>query len=40
VPFWELLRGAFWKKARVYGHIYEKIVEGVLDGCKRKMVLG
>lgn len=40
VPVWELLGGACRKKARVYGHIYEKTIEGVLAECKRKTELG
>ncbi|KAL2797925.1 enolase C-terminal domain-like protein [Aspergillus keveii] len=40
VPVYELLGGACRTKARVYGHIYEKTIEGVLAECKRKMDLG
>ncbi|KAH7384678.1 enolase C-terminal domain-like protein [Pyrenochaeta sp. MPI-SDFR-AT-0127] len=40
VPVWELLGGACRKKARVYGHIYEKDIEGILTECKKKMDLG
>lgn len=40
VPIYELLGGACRTKARVYGHIYEKTIEGVLAECKRKMDLG
>ncbi|KAL6791507.1 2 oxo-3-deoxygalactonate 6-phosphate aldolase [Trichoderma sp. SZMC 28013] len=40
VPIYELLGGACGQKARVYGHIYEKIIEGVLAECRRKMDLG
>ncbi|KAL2782599.1 enolase C-terminal domain-like protein [Aspergillus keveii] len=40
VPIYELLGGACRSKARVYGHIYEKTIEGVLAECKRKMDLG
>ncbi|EMC98760.1 hypothetical protein BAUCODRAFT_572886 [Baudoinia panamericana UAMH 10762] len=37
VPIYELLGGACRTKARVYGHIYEKNIEGILAECKRKM---
>ncbi|KAI8938474.1 hypothetical protein NX059_004366 [Plenodomus lindquistii] len=40
VPVWQLLGGACRTKARVYGHIYEKNIEGVLEECKKKMDLG
>ncbi|QYT04990.1 MR_MLE domain-containing protein [Trichoderma simmonsii] len=40
VPIYELLGGACRQKARVYGHIYEKTIEGVLAECRRKMDLG
>lgn len=40
VPIYELLGGACRTKARVYGHIYEETIEGVLAECKRKMDLG
>ncbi|KAH6619050.1 enolase C-terminal domain-like protein [Boeremia exigua] len=40
VPVWQLLGGACRQKARVYGHIYEKTIEGVLEECKRKKDLG
>ncbi|KAF2826731.1 enolase C-terminal domain-like protein [Ophiobolus disseminans] len=40
VPVWELLGGARRTKARVYGHIYENTIEGVLEECKRKMDVG
>ncbi|THX75470.1 hypothetical protein D6D04_07367 [Aureobasidium pullulans] len=40
VPIYELLGGACRTKARVYGHIYEKTIEGVLAECKRKMDMG
>ena len=37
VPIYELLGGKCRSQARVYGHIYEKTIEGVLAECKRKM---
>lgn len=37
VPIYELLGGACRTKARVYAHIYESTIEGVLEECKRKM---
>ncbi|KAL4946063.1 hypothetical protein BDV06DRAFT_235613 [Aspergillus oleicola] len=40
VPVYDLLGGACRNKARVYGHIYAKDIEGVLKECKRKMDLG
>ncbi|EEU38433.1 uncharacterized protein NECHADRAFT_55315 [Fusarium vanettenii 77-13-4] len=40
VPIYELLGGACRTKARIYGHIYEKTIEAVLEECKRKMDLG
>jgi galactonate dehydratase len=40
VPVYELLGGACRTKARVYGHIYEKSIDGVLAECKKKMDLG
>lgn len=40
VPIYELLGGACRAKARVYGHVYEKTIEGVLVECKRKMDMG
>ena len=40
VPIYELLGGACRTKARIYGHIYESTVEGVLAECKRKIDLG
>ncbi|KAH6700552.1 enolase C-terminal domain-like protein [Leptodontidium sp. MPI-SDFR-AT-0119] len=40
VPIYELLGGACRTKARIYGHIYEKTIEGVLAECKKKMELG
>ncbi|KAK5064582.1 hypothetical protein LTR84_000415 [Exophiala bonariae] len=40
VPVYELLGGACRTKARIYGHIYEKSIEKVLEECKRKMALG
>lgn len=40
VPVWELLGGKCREKARIYGHIYEKTIEGVLAECERKMNLG
>ncbi|KAL2285874.1 hypothetical protein FJTKL_07573 [Diaporthe vaccinii] len=40
VPAWELLGGRCREKARIYGHIYEKTIEGVLAECEKKMNLG
>ncbi|KAI3331075.1 enolase C-terminal domain-like protein [Ustulina deusta] len=40
VPIYELLGGACRTKARVYGHIYEKTIEKVLEECQRKMNAG
>ncbi|GAW21853.1 hypothetical protein ANO14919_113790 [Xylariales sp. No.14919] len=40
VPIYELLGGACRTKARIYGHIYEKTIEKVLEECKRKMDAG
>ncbi|CAK7221475.1 hypothetical protein SBRCBS47491_004538 [Sporothrix bragantina] len=40
VPIYELLGGACRTKARVYGHVYEKTIDKVLEECKRKMALG
>jgi galactonate dehydratase len=40
VPVWKILGGACLKKARVYGQIYEKTIEGVLEECKKKIELG
>jgi galactonate dehydratase len=40
VPIYQLIGGACRTKARVYGHIYEKSIEGVLKECQRKMDLG
>jgi galactonate dehydratase len=40
VPVYELLGGACRTKARVYGHIYEKTIEKILEECKKKMDLG
>ena len=40
VPVYELLGGACRTKARVYAHIYEKTIDGVLAECKRKMGAG
>lgn len=40
VPIYELLGGACRTKARVYGHVYEKTIEKVLEECKRKKDLG
>lgn len=40
VPIYQLLGGACRNKARVYGHIYERTIEKVLEECKRKMSLG
>lgn len=40
VPVWELLGGRCRGKARIYGHIYERTIEGVLAECRKKMDLG
>lgn len=40
VPVWELLGGRCRDKARIYGHIYERTIEGVLAECRKKMDLG
>jgi galactonate dehydratase len=40
VPVYELLGGACRTKARVYAHIYEKNIDGVLEECQRKMEAG
>ena len=37
VPIYELLGGRCRTNARVYGHIYEKTIEKVLEECQRKM---
>ena len=40
VPVYELLGGAVRTSARVYGHVYEKTIEGVLADLKRKKDMG
>ncbi|MFC0218817.1 galactonate dehydratase [Pseudochelatococcus lubricantis] len=40
VPIYELLGGAARTKARIYGHIYESSIDGVLAECERKMNAG
>lgn len=40
VPIYELLGGPARKKARIYGHIYEKTIELMLEECQRKMEAG
>jgi len=36
VPVYELLGGAVRDKARVYGHVYEKSIEGILESLQRQ----
>lgn len=36
VPVYELLGGRVRDRARVYGHVYEKTIEGVLESLKRQ----
>jgi galactonate dehydratase len=40
VPVYELLGGAVRTSARVYGHVYEKTIEGVLESLKRQKERG
>ena len=40
VPVYELLGGAVRTSARVYGHVYEKTIEGVLADLVRKKEMG
>ena len=40
VPVYELLGGAARTKARIYGHVYEKTIEEVLDACVAKKEAG
>ena len=40
VPIYELLGGPARTKARIYGHIYEKNIEEMLEECHRKMEAG
>lgn len=40
VPIYELLGGPVRNKARIYGHIYEKSIDKMLDECKAKMEAG
>lgn len=40
VPIYQLLGGPARKKARIYGHIYEKTIEKILEECRRKMDAG
>jgi galactonate dehydratase len=36
VPIYELLGGAVRDKARVYGHVYEKSIDGILESLQRQ----
>src|SRR6056297_1928643 len=36
VPVYELLGGAVRDKARVYGHVYEKSIDGILESLQRQ----
>jgi galactonate dehydratase len=40
VPVYQLLGGPIRTRARVYGHVYEKDIEGVIAGLLRKKELG
>ena len=40
VPVYQLLGGPVRTQARVYGHVYEKTIEGVLAECRRKKAAG
>lgn len=40
VPIYELLGGPVRKKARIYGHIYEKTIDKMLEECQAKMDAG
>ena len=40
VPVYQLLGGPVRTQARVYGHVYEKTIEGVLEECRRKKAAG
>lgn len=40
VPIHELLGGAVRTKARIYGHIYEKTIDRMLEECRIKMEAG
>ncbi|TCL03347.1 mandelate racemase/muconate lactonizing enzyme family protein [Sodalis ligni] len=40
VPIYQLLGGPVRKKARIYGHIYERTIEKILEECQAKMEAG